>query len=170
MSLLIIIGIIYAVCELTSYSAKRREARRKEAERKMREEIARQKAETQALLRKQREMEREQARIAKEQERQRKEQKRQAAQLAKHEEQIAKLTFRMERAEQDIEFLDERLRNLTAKRDNYMAQQSACAPNSAEWDKWQTKIISLDSQINSAESRLAKAKFTHEQAKAKLSA
>lgn len=161
---LLLIAIAYKPC------AKYNEKQKKESERKMREEIERQKAETQALLRRQHEVEREQARQRAEQERLAKEQERQAAQLAKHEEQIAKLTFRMERAEQDIEFLDERLRNLTAKRDNYMAQQSACAPNSADWDKWQTKIISLDSQINSAESRLAKAKFTHEQAKAKLSA
>lgn len=116
------------------------------------------------------ELMREQMRQRREQERLAKEQEKQAAQLAKHEEQIANLTFRMERAEQDMEYLNERMRNLMAKRDNYMAQQVACTPLSKDWDKWQTKIISLDNQIHSAESRLAKAQFTHEQAKAKLSA
>ena len=185
MSLLIIIGVIYAICKLISaaFAASKERARQAQLERIRREqervklEQARQREAWKAAQAAERErvrqmvaLEREQARQAKEQERIAKEQARQAAQLAKHEEQIAKLTFRMERAEQDIEYLDERMRNLMAKRDNYMVQQAACTPMSKDWDKWQTKIISLDNQIHSAESRMANARFTREQAKAKLSA
>lgn len=150
---------------------------KKERERKAKEEAKRAEAERKALLRKQQELEREQLRQKQEQTRQRKEQERlakeqerQAAQLAKHEEEIAKLKFRMEQAEANIEYYDERLRNLLAKRDNYMAQQTACAPMGKDWDKWQTKIITLDNQIHTAESKLNGAKFAKEQAQSKLSA
>ena len=185
MSLIIIIGCIWGICKLISAAsaASRERARQAEIERvrraqeRQRAEQARMREEWKAAQAAERErvrqmvaLEREQARQAKEQERLAKEQEKQAAAIAKHEEQIAKLTFRMERAEQDIEYLDERMRNLMAKRDNYMAQQATCTPMSKDWDKWQTKIISLDNQIHSAESRMANAKFNREQAKAKLSA
>ena len=185
MSLLIIIGCIWGICKLISAAsaASKERARQAEIERvrraqeRQRAEQARMREEWKAAQAAERErvrqmvaLEREQVRQAKEQERLAKEQEKQAAAIAKHEEQIAKLTFRMERAEQDIEYLDGRMRNLMAKRDNYMAQQAACTPMSKDWDKWQTKIISLDNQIHSAESRIANARFTREQAKAKLSA
>lgn len=172
--LIILALIIYAIC---APSAKKKEKRRKAEAARIRAAVKWQKEQSQALLRKQREMEREQAKQRAEQERQRKEQERlakeqerQAAQIAKHEGEIAKLKFRMEQAEANIEFYDERLRNLLAKRDNYMAQQTACTTMSKDWDKWQTKIITLDNQIHTAESKLNGAKFAKEQAQNKLSA
>ncbi len=55
-------------------------------------------------------------------------------------------------------------------RDNLMAQQCACTPTSKDWDKLQRKILTLDNQIHSAESRLGKAQFNMAQAKAKMMA
>lgn len=159
MKIIIILLIISLFCSTSKDREKRRKA---EMSRITREQI-----EQRRLLV---EQTRREAKMRQEQERIAKEQERQAVILAKHEEQIAKLTFRMERAEHDIDALTERLQNLCAKRDNYMAQQAACTPMSKDWDKWQTKIISLDNQIHSAEARLAKAEFIREQAQQKLSA
>lgn len=108
--------------------------------------------------------------LSKEQERQAKEQERQAKELAKHEEQIAKLEFTVSKAQFDIDYLSERVANLDAMRDNLMAQQCACTPTSKGWDKLQRKILTLDNQIHSAESRLGKAQFSMAQAKAKMMA
>lgn len=99
-----------------------------------------------------------------------KEQERQAKELAKHEEQIAKLEFTVSKAQFDIDYLSERVANLDAMRDNLMAQQCACTPTSNEWDKLQRKILTLDNQIHSAESRLSRAQFSMAQAKAKMMA
>ena len=161
---IIILGIITYVLCYTFMPTK------KERERKARDEARRAEMERKALLWKQQELEREQLRQKQEQARLAREQERQAEQLAKHEEEIAKLKFRVEQAEANIDFYDERLRNLMARRDNYMAQQCACTPMSKDWDKWQTKIITLDNQIHTAESKLNNAKFAKEQAENKLSA
>ena len=87
-----------------------------------------------------------------------KEQEKQAAQLAKHEKRIADLEFRMEQAEGDIEFLNERIANLDAQRDYLLLLQSATVVGGKEHTKYQSKIISIENQIHTAENKLNKAK------------
>lgn len=86
------------------------------------------------------------------------EQRKQAEQLAKHEKRIADLEFRMEQAEGDIEFLNERIANLDAQRDYLLLQQSATVVGGKEHTKYQSKIISIENQIHTAENKLNKAK------------
>lgn len=173
MPIIIIAGIILFCRMFRAANANRKRKELATQQALLREQLEQEKqaqAERKALLRKQRELEREQLRQKQEQARLAKEQERQAAQLAKHEEEIAKLRFRVEQAEANIDFYDERLRNLMARRDNYMAHQAACGSMSAEWDKWQSKIIVLDNQIHTTETKLNGAKFSKEQAENKLSA
>lgn len=133
-------------------------------------ELERVKRRQDEMARDAKEREREQKELAREQERMAKEQERQAKELAKHEEQLAKLEFTVSKAQFDIDYLNERVANLDAMRDNLMMKQSACTPMSSEWEKYQKKILVLDNQIHSAESRMEKAQFDMERAKAKMSA
>jgi len=114
-------------------------------------------------------IQKEQARLAREQEREAmerkcederlaKEQEKQAAQLAEHEKRIADLEFRMSQAESDIEFLNNRIAQLDAQRDFLMLQQSGTVPGGKEHTKYQTKIISIENQIHTAENKLNKAR------------
>jgi chromosome segregation ATPase len=98
-------------------------------------------------------VEREQMRLAKEQEKQ-------AAQLAKHEKRLADLEFRMSQAESDIEFFNGRIAQLDAQRDYLLLQQSGTIPGGKEHTKYQTKIISIENQIHTAENKLNKAQHT----------
>lgn len=124
---------------------------------------------------------REQERLAKAQEREEKariaaeeklvkEQEKQAAQLAKHEKRIANLEFRMKQAESDIEFLADRMYQLDAQRDYLILQQAGTIPGSKEHTKYQTKIVSLENQIHTTETRLNKAKYIKASAAKELSA
>jgi chromosome segregation ATPase len=108
-------------------------------------------------------VEREQMRLAKEQEKQ-------GEQLAKHEKRIADLEFRMSQAESDIEFLNDRIAQLDAQRDYLLLQQSGTIPGGKEHTKYQTKIISIDNQIHTAESKLTKARHIKAMAERELSA
>jgi len=103
---------------------------------------------------------REHERLLREQERQAKEQERQAAQLAKHERRIADLEYRMKQAEQDIAHYTETLGNLCALLDIEQAEQAAAVPGSKTDIKCQKRIITLNNQIHTAETRLNKAKHT----------
>jgi len=93
-----------------------------------------------------------------EDERLREEQEKQAEQLAKHEKRITDLEFRMSQAESDIEFLNDRIAQLDAQRDLLMLQQSGTVPGGKEHTKYQTKIISIENQIHTAENKLNKAR------------
>jgi predicted nuclease with TOPRIM domain len=110
------------------------------------------------VIERQTELEREQKALAREQMRLAKEQEKQGEQLAKHEKRIADLEFRMSQAESDIEFLNDRIAQLDAQRDLLMLQQSGTVPGGKEHTKYQTKIISIDNQIHTAENKLAKAR------------
>ena len=105
-----------------------------------------------------------------EEERLRKEQEKQAEQLKQHEKRIADLEFRMSQAESDIEFLSHRIAQLDAQRDLLMLQQSGTVPGGKEHTKYQTKIISIDNQIHTAESKLTKARHIKTMAQRELSA
>lgn len=122
------------------------------------------------IARRQAEVDREFARQRKEQERQAREQEKQAAQLERHERRLDDLRQRMKQAETDIDFLTERIGNLDAQRDSVLLRQSTLVPGSKEFEKCQSKIISLDSQIHAAETRLNKAQHTRRTARAELTA
>lgn len=149
MTLIIIIASIYILCKV--FSALSAAEKREENNR---------------LLA----LEREQMRQAKEQERLTKEQERQAAQLAKHEKRLADLEHRMAQAESDIGFLQDRIANLDAQRDYLLLQQAGTVPGGKEHTKYQTKIISLDNQIHTAEAKLSKAMHTRDMARKELEA
>jgi chromosome segregation ATPase len=160
-SIILIIAIIWGASALAR-AAKETKAER-ERERLRREQAARSaelarmtaewkqrqaeaKIETARLIA----VEREQMRLAKEQEKQ-------AAQLAKHEKRLADLEYRVSQAESDIEFLNDRIAQLDAQRDYLLLQQSGTIPGGKEHTKYQTKIISIDNQIHTAENKLNKA-------------
>ena len=157
MSLIIIIAVIWSASALI-HSA--REKRAREQAQRIANEQARIKREMREM--KQRANEEVAARIAleREQMRQAKEQERQAAQLEKHEKRLADLEFRMAQAESDIEFLNDRIAQLDAQRDYLLLQQSGTVPGGKEHTKYQTKIVSIESQIHTAENRLNKAQHT----------
>ena len=157
MSLILIIAIIWGASALVRAS---KEAKRKEAERKRSAELARMTAE---WKQRQAEAKLETARliaVEREQMRQAKEQERQAAQLEKHEKRLADLEYRVSQAESDIEFLNDRIAQLDAQRDYLLLQQSGTVPGGKEHTKYQTKIISIENQIHTAENKLSKARHT----------
>ena len=163
MSTLIIIGLLlWATLAIHKSKKQKREAlRRAEMDRRTKEQIARIRANAKV------EAQRMRAVVA-EQQKQAKEQARQAAILAKHEEEIEKLKFRMAQAESDIEHFTEQIANLYALLDIEMMAQSSSVPGSAEDAKHQRKIITLNNQIHTAETRLERAKFNKEQAERKI--
>lgn len=87
------------------------------------------------------------------------EQQRQAEQLAKHEERLEKLEYRLSAAEADIEHWSEQIGNLYALLDIEMAEQAGAVPGSKTDIKCQKRIIALNNQIHTAESRVRKAQF-----------
>ena len=100
-----------------------------------------------------------QKRMAKELDRVTKEQARQAAVLAKHEEMLRKFSFKLEQANNDIEYLNDYCNNLYQLLDIEKLTQAGTVPGSKTDIKCQKKIITLTNQIHSAEARLAKAKY-----------
>ena len=97
-----------------------------------------------------------------------KEQERQAKELERHEEMLRKHEFQIRQARRDIDFLNERLAQQYAMKDTLLAQQSALIPGSDSHTALQKKIITLDNQIHTTESRYNKAVFAMKEAKAKL--
>lgn len=171
MAIILIIAIIWGASALARASKEVKAER--ERERLRREQAARSaelarmtaewkqrqaeaKAETARLIA----LEREQMRQAREQEKLAKEQEKQAAQLAKHEKRLADLEYRVSQAESDIEFLNDRIAQLDAQRDYLLLQQSGTVPGGKEHTKYQTKIISIENQIHTAENKLSKARHT----------
>ena len=174
MSILLIIFCIWMLSALAR--AGKEAARQKEIDRQRREQAARS-AElarmTAEWKQRQAEAKLETARLIaleREQMRQAKEQERQAAQLEKHEKRLADLEFRMAQAESDIEFLNDRIAQLDAQRDYLLLQQSGTVPGGKEHTKYQTKIVSIESQIHTAENRLNKAQHTKAMAQREMEA
>ena len=147
MSLLIIIGVIYAICKLISAASAASKERARQAE------IARIKAEQ---IRQREEIKRVAA-LEKEQERIAKEQERQAAQLAKHEEMIRKLEMRMATAESELAFNREQRDRLFLLLDIEERERDAAIEGSATWQKHHKKVISLENQIHTVQKRIDKA-------------
>lgn len=192
MNVLIFCALIWAVCKLIGAASRRarENARQREIER-MKEEQARQRIEQQRQREaiKQREREaREQARrqvehdkaiaraakereaMRKEQTRQAKEQERIAKEQRKQAEEMEKLKRTVETARFDIDFLLERTAELYAQLDYILLQQAGTVPGSKQFEKYQSKIVTLHNQIYSAENRLQKAQYNKAQAERKLNA
>ena len=136
---------------------KEQERLRKQAERE-REEL-RKEQERQA---------REQERQAREQERQAKEQARQAAQLERHEEMLMKLDHRLASAESEIAFNREQIERLFKLQEFEVSARDACSYGSADWQKHEKKVISLENQIHTIQKRIDKAKADKRYCESKL--
>ena len=185
MSLLIIIGVIYAICKLISAASAASKERARQAEMarvraaqerqraeqaRMREEWKRAQAEARAETQRMIALEREQARQAKEQERIAKEQERQAAQLAKHEEMIRKLEMRMATAESELAFNREQRDRLFKLLNIEERERDGAIPESKTWQKHQRKVISLENQIHTVQKRIDRAHMDKAFCESKLSA
>lgn len=83
---------------------------------------------------------------------------------------VTALEDKLEKAEADIAFLNNRIAQLDAKRDYILLQQSGTVPGGREHTKWQDKIMALDNQIYSAESKLRKALSAKRDAERQMSA
>lgn len=172
---LIILALI--ICAICAPSAKKREQRRKAEAARIRAEVKWQKEQSQALLRKQREMEREQAKQRAEQERQMKEQERlakeqekQAAQLAKHEEMLMKLDHRIATAEREIAFNREQRERLWKLLEIEELERDSSIEGSTVWQKHHKKVISLENQIHTVQKRIDKAHMDKAFCEKKMSA
>ena len=106
--------------------------------------------------------------LEREQMRQAKELEKHEAMLRKHDEEIAKLTFKVEQATADIEYITEQLGELYALLDIAENQQMMAVPGSKADASAQNKVISLKNRIRTAEKKLDKAKFDKEQAERKM--
>jgi adenylate kinase family enzyme len=83
---------------------------------------------------------------------------------------VTVLEDKLRKAESDIAFLNNRIAQLDAKRDYILLQQSGTVPGGREHTKWQDKIMVLDNQIYSAESKLRKALSAKRDAERQMSA
>ena len=97
------------------------------------------------------------ARMEREQLRQAQEQERQAALLAKHEAAIMKLEGRLYIAEGEIAHSKEQQDALYKLLCMAEEARDACANGSAEWQKRQKKVLSLENQVYNAQKRHDKA-------------
>ena len=187
MNVLIFAAVIWGICKLLSAASRKAQADRAERERqRIREEQAaireqirmdreRAKAETrrqieaekariawqkrQDAINRQAQAERE--RLRKEQERQAKEQERQAAEMEKMRHVLAQATA-------DIDFLQERSAELYAQLDYQLLLQAGTVPGSKQFEKYQSKIVTLKNQIHTAENKLSKAQWNRDTAQRKL--
>ena len=108
-------------------------------------------------------LEREQMRIAKEQEKQ-------AAQLAKHEKRLADLEERIAVAEGEIEFQSQQIERLRAHIEHAETERDACVFGSTRYYQWDKKCMTLEKQIHTAESKMAKAQYIKASAARELAA
>lgn len=196
MTTIIIIAIIYGIYRLCKSAADRAQADRAEREReRIREEQAAQREEMRLMRERakaetRRQIEQEKARIAwqkrqdainrqaqaererlrKEQERQAKEQERQAKTIADHEERIAKAEQTIAQATADIDFLRDRIAQLDTLLDLEKLEQAGAIPGSKTDIKCQKRIMTLENQIHTAETRMSKAQYARQNAERKLTA
>ena len=177
-TILFITFCFYLIAELVKQGAARkarkremaRQARIAEDMRKDREERRRIAEENKRIAAEQIRQAKEQARLEQEQRKQQAEQERQAAILAKHEQRIADLEYRVQQAESDIDHWKQTVGNLYALRDVLMNELEQAIVGGKNQTKYQKQIITLDNQIHSAETRLAKAKYTKAKAEQELQA
>lgn len=184
-TIVLVILSFWILAKTSERNQRKKAARREQAERARRQrEIERIQAEQRRMKEEQRRAAREQVemdrafrRMVAEQERQRREQERQAKEqerqteiLRKHEQRISDLEYRIEQAETDIEHWKQQVGNLYALRDVAMNELEQAIVGGKNQTKYQKQIITLDNQIHTAETRLAKAKHTKKQAEQQLAA
>ena len=166
-TILIIIGIAFLLSEFgkgaKAKRIKREQERIREEQARIKEEQRRQKEWAKAETARRIAIEREQMA-------QRKEQERQAKTIADHEERIAKAEQTIKQTTADIDFLRDRIAQLDTLLDLEKLEQAGAIPGSKTDIKCQKRIMTLENQIHSAESRLSKAQFNRRQAQEKLSA
>lgn len=187
MAITIILTILsfYLLAKASEANQRKKAARKAEIERQRRQaEINRIAAEQRQMKEEQRRLAREQVeadrafrRMAAEQERQRREQERQAREqerqseiIRKHEQRISDLEYRMRQAESDIAHWKETVGNLYALRDVAQNELDQAIIGGKNQTRYQKQIITLDNQIHSAESRLAKAQYAKAKAERELQA
>lgn len=172
MSLIIIIATIWGISALIR-SAREKKAREKaqriayeqaRINREMREMKQRANEEVAARIA----LEREQMRQRREQEKLAKEQAKQAEQIAKHEKRIADLESKVRKLDRDIEAQNELLNDYYGQLDWLLLQQSGTTSGSAEFAKWQNKIVSKNNQIRKAENKMADMKDAKDRAKREM--
>lgn len=174
MTLFIIIGIIWSASALIRSA---REKRAREQAQRIASEQARIKREMREMKQRANEevaariaLEREQMHQRREQERLSAEQAKQAEQIAKHEKRIADLEFKVRKLDRDIEAQNELLNDYYAQLDWLLLQQSGTTSGSAEFAKWQNKIVSKNNQIRKAENKMADMKDAKDRTNRELAA
>ena len=167
---IVILGWIASALIRSSEAKKhaKREARIREEQKRQREELRQQREDAKEWARQQVEMQREQIRLAKEQERQAKELAKHEAWLVKHDEEIAKLNFRMNQAEEDIEFLRDKIKRLNKLAELEELERDSCVRYGREYQKHEKKVIALENQIRVANRQLEKAVNTRDESERKL--
>ena len=157
-TILIIIGIAFLLSEFgkgaKSKRIKREQERIREEQARIKEEQKRQKEWAKAETARRIAIEREQ--IA-----QRKEQERQAAEMERMKHVLAQATA-------DIDFLQDRTADLYAQLDYQLLLQAGTVPGSKQFEKYQSKIVTLKNQIHTAENKLNKAQWNRNTAQRKL--
>jgi hypothetical protein len=180
MTTVIIILAICGIYRLMKGTAERRQAERAERERhRIREKQAAQRREIaemreRAKAETRRQIEAEKARLAwqkrqdainrqaqAERERLRKEQERQAAEMER-------MKHVLEQATADIDFLQDRTADLYAQLDYQLLLQAGTVPGSKQFEKYQSKIVTLKNQIHAAENKMSKAQWNRDTAQRKL--
>lgn len=120
--------------------------------------------------------------VENEQRRQAEEQKRQAGILEKHgadiakiakeqakqAEQIRKLTYQVEQAEEDINYLYDQIDSQKRYGAFLLEKRDACAIDGAEWHKWNNKMLTNDSKVYSLQTRMNRAVYKRDDAMQKL--
>ena len=190
MKTIIIIAALFCIYKIISgISAKRKEQARQEAEYRRQEDAARMRedwrqtqAEARLAIQRQEALYREQERQRKEQDRQRREQERQAKEQTrlakeqerqatipeKHEEMLMKLDHRLASAESEIAFNREQIERLFKLQEFEVSARDTCSYGSADWQKHEKKVISLENQIHTIQKRIDKAKADKRYCESKL--
>lgn len=187
MTTIIIIAVIYGIYRICKSIADRAQADRAERERqRIREEQAAQREEMRLMRERakaetRRQIEAEKARIAwqkrqdainrqaqAERERLRKEQERQAKEQARLAEEQERMKRVLSQATADIDFLQDRTADLYAQLDYQLLLQAGTVPGSKQFEKYQSKIVTLKNQIHTAENKLSKAEWNRDTAQRKL--
>ena len=87
-----------------------------------------------------------------------KEQERQAKELERHEEMMMKMDHRLSADESEIAFNREQIERVFKLQEMEISARDACSYGSAEWQKHEKKVISLENQIHTFQKRIDKAK------------
>ena len=93
---------------------------------------------------------------------------RNTADIQKQNEQIYKMENRLAQAEEDINYFTCQIENLHKFAEFLEEQRAKCAPGTAEWHKWNNKLLTNDGKIYSFTTRMNKARFAADEARRKL--